>query len=119
MITASAALVPAAWGPKQDYAGALAYVEQERAPRDAVAAAGIADFTYQNYLDTNFATVASTGDLTALRADHERVWLIYTMPELIEARSPELWSMIQRDFHQAALFPGTLAGGTIHVMVTK
>jgi hypothetical protein len=47
------------------------------------------------------------------------VWLVYAMPELIEAHTPELWSALNREFRRAAAFPGTLSGGTIHVMVRE
>ncbi|MGH7447526.1 MAG: hypothetical protein ACRELT_08190, partial [Longimicrobiales bacterium] len=119
VFAASAALVPSAWGPKQDYAGALAYIEQERAPEDAIAAVGIADFAYRSYFSAGWPSVVTPIQLEVLETAHERTWLVYAMPELIEARTPELWSMIQRDFRQVALFRGTLAGGAIHVMVNE
>ena len=48
MILVSAASVPFAYGPKQDYEGAMAFVQAERKPGDAVLTAGLISYPYEN-----------------------------------------------------------------------
>jgi hypothetical protein len=119
LIIASAVLVPSAWGPKQDYEGALEFVRQESAPGDAVAAVGIADYADRSYLAEEWPAIESDSDLARLRTAHGRTWLVYAMPELLEARNPSLWNAMQADFREVARYPGTLAGGAIHIMVNR
>lgn len=119
LVAGSAVLVPSAWGPKQDFGGALDWVEEARAGGDAVATAGLAAFTFREYLGQDWPAVESAADLDRLASAHDRVWLLYSMPELIAAHSPDLWAAIQRDYRRAALFPGTLAGGAIFIMVNE
>jgi uncharacterized membrane protein len=119
MIAGSAALVPRAWGAKQDFTGALDYIEQRRSAGDVVATVGLVGFTYESYLGQQWTAVESEAQLNELAVRAPRVWLVYAMPELIEAHTPELWSALNREFRRAAAFPGTLSGGTIHVMVRE
>jgi len=72
MIVLSAASVPLAYGPKQDYRAALDYVESHRAPGDAVAVVGIAVFPYTRYYHTDWTEVADSAQVDALRAHASR-----------------------------------------------
>ncbi|HSK18839.1 MAG TPA: glycosyltransferase family 39 protein [Longimicrobiales bacterium] len=119
LLAGSVLLLPRAYGPKQDYTGALEYVMAQRGPDDTVATVGIVGFTYQSYLGVDWPPVESEMELRNLAAAPAAVWLVYSMPELIAARSPELWHVIERDFRTAAVFQGTLAGGAIHVRVNR
>ena len=49
LISASAATLPFAYRPKQDFTGAKEYISQARRPHDAVVAVGVAAFSYENY----------------------------------------------------------------------
>src|SRR5262249_33676 len=50
MIAASATTVPRCYAlPKQDFTGALSYVEQQRHPGDSVAVVGLAEHVYPTY----------------------------------------------------------------------
>jgi hypothetical protein len=113
---ASALTVPRAWAPKQDYAGALAMVERERAAGDGVAAAGLAAFAYESWLHAPVTVVDNVATLEAFEAGHARTWLLYAFPVHFEALHPDVWARVQREYRAVATFPGTVAGGTVHVM---
>ena len=90
-----------------------------RATGDAVAVVGIAGYAYREYLHVDWPVVESETQLRELMTSQRRTWLVYAMPELIEARTPELWRTIQQSFRERAAFPGTLAGGVIVVRVNE
>ena len=114
---ASALTVPRAWAPKQDYAGALAWVEHERAPDDGLAAAGLAAYAYGSWLHAPVTEVERPQDLEAVEGAHGRTWLLYAFPTHLEALLPEVWTKVQTEYRRVAEFPGTVAGGTVYVMI--
>lgn len=118
VIAASAALLPAAWGAKQDFTSALTYVQNARAPGDVVAVTGIADWVYHDFYPTDWTSVKDASSLRELASAEGRTWLVHVMPELIAARTPELWSEMQA-FEEITTFRGTLAGGTVHIGVSR
>ena len=115
LVGVSALAVPAAYGPKQDYQGALAFVEANRADGDAVATAGLAAFPYKRLFRVPWQEVQTAEALTALRAEAKRTWLVYTLPQVLKSVSPDLMKTIERDFPGVREFHGTLKGGTIFV----
>ncbi len=119
VILGSATTVPRAWAPKQDYAGALAWVRNEVRPGDAVVAAGLASFAYEKWLGTDVTPVADVGQLERIERENGRVWLLYTMPEHLAGHSPDVWSRIESDYREVLAFPGTVAGGTVHLMTRR
>lgn len=118
LILGSTVLLPAAWGAKQDFTGARDYIESTRAPGEAVAVTGITDWVYHDFYATDFTSVEDAASLRRLTSTGERVWLVHVMPELIAALEPELWSAMQ-EFEEVATFRGTLAGGTVHIGVSR
>lgn len=107
--------LPRAFAPKQDYAGALAWLQRERAPSDAVVTVEMTRMPYENLFATDWSEVDNLAQLMALEDTHARTWLVYTMPTLIRAREPELWTRIERDYETLREFPGTVVGGAIVV----
>jgi mannosyltransferase len=114
---ASATTVPRAWAPKQDYAGALEWVDHERGAADGLAAAGLAAYAYDSWLHAPVTTVERLQDLEAVERAHDRTWLLYAFPTHLEALLPEVWTKVQREYRRVAEFPGTVAGGTVYVMI--
>jgi hypothetical protein len=113
---ASAFTVPRAWGAKQDYEGALAYVTSQRRAGDAVGAAGLASFALQEYLHAGeIRSITDEAELNALEAAG-RSWLLYSFPTHLAAAEPDVWARVQREYRRVAEFPGTLGGGTVYVM---
>jgi hypothetical protein len=116
IVAGSALTVPRAWGPKQDFRGALAYVEQSRKPEDAVVVLGLSDLALLEYLRTNWDTPRTSAELRGIEGRHSRTWAVYTFPAHLAAFYPDIDERL-RSYRTAAEFPGTLGGGTVYVMV--
>jgi mannosyltransferase len=107
--------LPAVYGPKQDYGGARALVEQEWRPGDAVVTVGQSATAFRLFVAPQWGTIATLGDLDRVRASHKRTWLVYTMPVEIENNYPDILRVAQREFVVIGVFPGTLRDGEIFV----
>jgi hypothetical protein len=101
--------------PKQDFKGALRYVEKNADGDDAVAMAGVAARPYQIYYDKPWKRLKGAAELSALRRDHDTVWLVYTFRRYIEKREPELMDEIRASCRPTRSFPGTIPEGTLVV----
>lgn len=117
LAAASALTVPRAWQPKQDYAGALSYIERERAAGDAVVTLDLATYPYEQYYRSGWTAVTSHAELERLERTHGKTWVLYTFPARLSAVQPEIWDRLQRQYRTAAEFPGTVGGGDIIVKV--
>jgi hypothetical protein len=115
LILISAASAPSAYGPKQDYLGALAFVESNNAPGDVVVTAGLAYFPYQKLYRKDWESVETLDTLNTARSNAKRTWLLYTLSPQLQTTFPEIMDAIRRDFRVIKQFPGTLGGGTIYV----
>jgi hypothetical protein len=116
MLAACAASLPKCYAlPKQDYAGARDFVESHRRPDDAVVAVGLAAIAYGRYYAPHWTVLDSRGQLDAVRAQHKGVWLVYTLPNQLDAFAPDLLSAVQQDFDLVRAFPGTLNDGQVFV----
>lgn len=125
---ASAATVPFAWRPKQDFEGPREYLAEQAQPGDAVATVGMTTLPYGQYfmapwrsLDTPDAArpdpEKSLAELTAIEASHARTWIVYTTPPQLEARQPLIWRRIQSEYvAERREFHGTLGGGEVVVV---
>jgi hypothetical protein len=120
MIFASAWSVRSAWiYPKQDFAGALQFVESQRQPDEPVALAGLAVFPYREYYKRDWPAVATHAELDSLRAPGRRTWLVYASPIFVESRQPEIWNAIRTEFEQVRVFRGTMGDGAVFVCRSK
>jgi hypothetical protein len=117
LVAGSALTVPRAWQPKQDFAGAMRYIERTREPGDAVVMLDLVRFPYERYLEPGWLTADSAAELEAIERGHRRTFVVYIFPTRLSALQPEVWSRIRRLYTEAAEFPGTLGGGEITVMV--
>jgi hypothetical protein len=117
VLAVSAATVPRAWGPKQDYVGAASFVDQARGAGDAVAVVDMTDYPYTQYLKRDWHVLTDAGSLSALEATHARIWVLYTFPIRLAAVQPGVWQRLEAAYDTAAVFPGTVCGGTVVVMV--
>jgi len=115
MIAVSATTVPRAWGPKQDFGGALEYVRTHRGPGDAVVTVGLATFPYREYFSVDWRAVESVEELEQVIAGSRTTWLVYTLPFQLEAVHPELKRFIDERFTAVESFRGTLGGGAVSV----
>lgn len=115
LVAASAIAVPTAWNPKQDFEGALEFVQENRLPGDAVATVSLTVFAYSEYFQTDWEPVESVAALDALRSEADRTWIVYTLPQVLEVNHPELMTAIENGFRVVREFGGTLGDGEIYV----
>ena len=116
LIAVSALSLPFAYGPKQDYEGALRYVTAAQEPGDVVATADLAAFPYKKYYQTDWRVVENLEDLKTLRSGAKRTWFVYTFPQVLKSVAPDILTSVQRDFQMVETFDGTLNGGTVYVV---
>jgi mannosyltransferase len=117
LILLSAAQVPRAWHPKQDYDSARAYIESHRDPRDAVVTLDMSDYGFNVYGHAHYLSAKQPEELIQIERSHRRTWVVYTFPIRLAAQQPELWRRLNTEYKPVAEFPGTVAGGTIFVKV--
>jgi len=116
VIVASLTTVPRCYAyPKQDYEGALAYVEQNRQTGDVAFGVGLANEAYHDYLAPDWPNVENFADFMAVCQQNPRVWVLYSIEVEVKSRQPEIWEMLQRVFEVDKVFPGTLGGGEVTV----
>jgi len=123
----SAATLPMAWRPKQDFEGPRAYLAENVRPGDAVATVGMTTLPYGEYFMEPWPSVdipdtarpdpqRSLEALQALEAEHPRTWIVYTTLPQMRARQPEILARIESEYvAQSATFWGTLGGGEVFV----
>ena len=102
--------------PKQDFAGAARYVEDQRGVADGVVVVGTGTtLPYQEYFEKPWPNVADVAGLDRARDESETVWLLLTFQSYIERREPALFGSIVEHCTMASSFHGTVAGGDVHV----
>jgi 4-amino-4-deoxy-L-arabinose transferase-like glycosyltransferase len=113
----SAISIPAAYGPKQDYAGAIDFVETAKGPGDVIATTGLATFPYEKFYKVDWEDAEDLETLSALRSRAKQMWLVYTFPTVLRSVSPQVMASIERDFRIVKQFGGTVGDGTVFVAV--
>ena len=119
VVVGSAATLPRAWLPKQDYLGAARFVRETRASGDAVVVVDLTEYPYRTYLQEPWDAVEDAGTLMEIERRHARTWVLYTFPIRLAAAHPDIWTRLQENYEMKAVFPGTVGGGAIVVMVTR
>jgi len=102
--------------PKQDYEGALRFVEVTQAIEDVVITAGQVVMPYRDYYDRKWKSVETSDELETIRSSLGRVWMIYSFLEYME---PGLADLIRHECPPVRIFYGTLAGGNVVVCVLQ
>lgn len=116
MSAAAAASLPFDYRyPKQDFEGALRFVDTRREAGEPVVTAGGAIYPFREYYRRDWRGIRSVGELRDIRAAGERVWMIYTLGEYIEADAPDLMRTLRDDCRVVEVFRGTVAGGDVTV----
>ena len=110
-----AALIPDYRYPKQDFEGAMRYVESRRAEGEPIVTAGVAILVYRDYHRRDWEGVKSLEELQAVRARRRRVWVLYTLEGYIESGAPDLMRTIRAECKVERVFLGTLGKGDVTV----
>ncbi len=105
--------------PKQDYLGALKYVESRCNKDDVIITTGHSAYPYKNYYAPHLKSIETVDEMQEVISQNRSVWLIYSFPDHMEAFYPGMLSIIQEGFILMKEFPGTLGGGTIFVCKSK
>jgi hypothetical protein len=122
-IVVSALSVPLNWRtPKQDFVGAMEYVEREARPGDRIAMSHVTNAMYGRYYSRPWLNIQSADELEAARrglagGTPSRVWLLYTFPRYLEGFNAELASYVRRECDNDRLlrFRGSVGDGDVLV----
>jgi len=101
--------------PKQDFEGALRYVESHRQASEAVVTAGAAMFPYSSYYHTTWTPIEESAPVDFLLARQGRTWVVYSFPEYMDAK---LDAFLRDRCGDRQIFPGTVGGGDVVVCTT-
>lgn len=101
--------------PKQDFAGALEFVEAVAGASDVIATVGVTALPYKYLYGRSFKKLTDAASLDELRAGGRRVWVLYTFFRYIEASDGALARALRDDCETSQVFPGTVGGGAITV----
>ena len=103
-------------GPKQDFAGALAYIDARTAPTDLVATVGGGTTSvYRGYYGRDWNRLSGVDALTAQRREHPNVWVVRTFERYVRKDEGPLFTALETTCAPAIKFPGTLADGDVFV----
>jgi 4-amino-4-deoxy-L-arabinose transferase-like glycosyltransferase len=116
VIVVSAVSVVFAYGPKQDYDGALAFAEQQMGAGDVLLVTGLAGNVYKNYYGLDYPVVTDSAELEAARATNGRTWIIFTFRPVLQSLQPEVAQAIVDEFFIVDRFPGSVANGAVVVV---
>jgi hypothetical protein len=119
VVLASATTVPKAWSPKQDYSGAMTWIDRMAAPADAVVTVDLTRYPYQAFYRKPYQPVDSLAVLERVEQTHPRTWVLYTFPIRLAVVQPGIWERLEQQYRVAARFPGTVGGGAIVIMESK
>ncbi len=107
--------LPRSYQPKQDYWGALRYVEANQGHYQQVLLAGLTVYPFKQYFQKPWKAVQSEAQLDSLVREKKDTWLLYTFPVFIQSRYPGVWKAIRERFQVIEVFPGTIGDGNIYV----
>jgi mannosyltransferase len=99
--------------PKQDFEGAMRFVDAERKDGEIVITAGAATYPYKQYFQKPWESVETVEKLQEICSQGRTVWLVYTFPRYLEDAAPALMKEIRAEFTVIRVFQGTLGGGDV------
>ena len=102
--------------PKQDFGGALKFIEAEKKDNGPVLTAGATVFPYQQYFGKPWQEVKTPAELEQVLGRGQPVWLVYTFPRYLEAATPGVPDVIRKEFTVVRVFHGTLGEGDVVVV---
>ncbi|HEY6339991.1 MAG TPA: glycosyltransferase family 39 protein [Bryobacteraceae bacterium] len=115
LAASSATLVRNYRYPKQDFEGAMHFLEAQTKPGEKVLTAGGAIYPYHDYFLKPWQSVLTLEELQNVCLQGKPVWMVYSFPRYIRAAAPGLMKMIQERFTTVRVFPGTIGDGDVVV----
>jgi mannosyltransferase len=121
MVVVAGSALPRSYGkPKQDFVGAMRWVEAAAAPDEPIIAAGNGTgMPYTLFYRRPWPEIRSAKELDDLRRGRRAVWVLYTFRRYIRNGQPDLLDSIEATCEPPREFPGTLADGDILVRRCK
>jgi len=119
LILVSAASVPFAYGPKQDYQGAYNYLLSQTQEGDSVVSFDLAGFVYDEFYKTDWQMIESAAEFKDVLQQSKRTWVVFTFKPVSESLHPELMERIQAEFQLVQTFEGTVGEGTIYIYLSE
>jgi hypothetical protein len=116
---ASAITVPRAWGPKQDFEGALRFIRAQGTPPEDVATLEMAHLPYEKLFAAGWTRVDNIREFLDFERDHPRARVVYTTPTHLMAAQPKIWERLQLEYDVLRVFHGTLRGGEVVVAARR
>jgi mannosyltransferase len=115
MLLGSAASVPINYlYPKQDFEGAIAHIEAQRGPDDAVACLGIIRVINGGYYKKDWPKIWSTDELRAAAQGKSGLWVTFMMADYIKHVNPDVMTYVRAHCKDMKRFAGTLRGGAVY-----
>ncbi|MCP4358098.1 MAG: hypothetical protein GY796_08810 [Chloroflexi bacterium] len=115
MILVSAVSVIFAFGPKQDYDAALAYLETNAQPGDAIVTVALTANVYQNFYGRDWPEAKTAAELEQIRTQAHDTWIVYTFKPVANALNPGVLESANETFQAMERFPGSVGAGTIFI----
>ncbi len=119
LILISAASVPFAYGPKQDFQGAYNYLISQVQEGDSVVSIDLAAFVYDEFYEIDWLIIESTAELEHIRQRSKRTWVVFTFKPVSELLHLELMDRIQDEFQLLQTFEGTVGEGTVYIYMAE
>ena len=112
-------LIPNYRYPKQDFEGALRFVEARRAAAEKIVTVGLTNRVYREFYHRPFETVTTLDEYQKVRSLGQPMWVLYTLERYIEAHAPDLMRTLRTECVQEAVFRGTVGQGDVTVCRTR
>jgi len=119
LVVVSAASMPFAYGPKQNFSGAREYIQQNLQPGDRVVTVNLTVVPYSQYYLTDWTPVDSQAALDQIEDQSSRTWVVYTFPQVLEVVYPDISARLKKEYTVEREFGGTLSGGTIYLALAE
>jgi mannosyltransferase len=101
--------------PKQDFEGAMHFLEAQTKPGDIVLTADATVYPYREYFRKPWDSVETPEKLQQICLEGKPVWVVYTFPRYLQSFAPGVAKMIQERFTTVKVFPGTVGDGDVFV----
>jgi len=103
--------------PKQNLAGAVAFVESQRTEEDETVTLGVASVVFADYFRTGWSPVETAAELQSVQSEAGRTWLVMAFPHRTTRKYADVMNQLGRHFVLAREFRGTLGDGNVVVYV--
>jgi mannosyltransferase len=101
--------------PKQDFEGAMHFLDAETKPGEIVLTADATVYPYREYFRKSWDSVETPEQLQKICLEGKPVWVVYTFPRYLQNFAPGVMKMIQERFTTVKIFPGTVGDGDVFV----